>query len=72
MLRRYATMRPEASRADAESEAGLVHYEGVFILGSQTLCGHIDRTDFIWNNTKKRANCPGCLAVRDHVLGKRP
>jgi len=66
----FATMRGRSTAADAADEAGTVHYQGVGLVGTDTLCGHVDRTDFDWHDTKKRANCKGCLAVRDHVLGR--
>lgn len=52
-------------------EHGQVHYEGVGLIGSQTLCGHTDRMGWVWNASKKRVNCVGCIAVRDHVLGRK-
>lgn len=52
------------------TEYGLVHYEGVGMIGSQTLCGHTDRIGWVWNASKKRVNCVGCIAVRNHVIGQ--
>lgn len=52
------------------SERGLVHYEGVGMVSTQTLCGHVDQVTWDWQETTKRVNCPGCIAVRDHVLGR--
>lgn len=51
-------------------EKGIVHYEGVGLIGSATLCGHTDRPEYDFIATDQRANCVGCLAVRDHVKGK--
>lgn len=52
------------------TEVDLVHYEGCGQIGAHTLCGHTDRTVWRWAETKKRVNCIGCVAVRNHVLGK--
>lgn len=52
-----------------DTEANLIHYEGCGLIGSHTLCGHTDRTQWRFEETAKRVNCMGCLAVRDHVLG---
>lgn len=49
-----------------------VHYEGVGRVSTMTLCGAIDWMGAKWIDTKRRVNCPGCIAVRNHVLGKRP
>lgn len=49
---------------------GDVHYEGCYLIGSHTLCGHTDIQTANFITTTKRVNCRGCLAVRDHVLGK--
>lgn len=51
-------------------ETGLVHYDGVGLIGSSTLCGHTDWVGCDFVETKKRVNCEACKAVRDHVLGK--
>lgn len=53
-----------------EIEKGLVHYDGVGSVGTMTLCGHVDRVGWQWTQTTKRVNCTGCIAVRDHVLGR--
>lgn len=49
---------------------GEVHYEGCALIGSDTLCGHTDRTEADWQTTSKRVTCGGCIAVRDYVMGK--
>lgn len=51
-------------------EDGLVHYDGCALVSTQTLCGHVDQVSWNWKETTKRVNCAGCLAVRDHVLGR--
>ena len=53
-----------------ELEAGRIHYEGCGLIGSETLCGHTDRTSWKWAYTTKRVNCCGCIAVRNHVIGR--
>lgn len=45
----------------------VVHAEGVPLLSSQTLCGHIGRLDITWTETKKPVTCSGCFAVIDQV-----
>lgn len=55
---------------DRETERTLVHYDGPSLVGWQTLCGHVDRSDYTWISTTRRANCPGCLDVRKHVTGR--
>jgi len=52
------------------AEEGLIHYEGVGQIGSATLCGHTDRTHWTFESTTKRVNCLGCIATRNHVLGR--
>lgn len=47
-----------------------VHYFGCALIGSDTLCGHTDRMEADWEETTKRVNCRGCIAVRDYVRGK--
>lgn len=64
--------KSHANWQDVESETGIVHYEGCGLIGSHTICGHTDRVEMEWEETTKRVNCRGCLAVRDHVLGKQP
>lgn len=49
---------------------GLVHYDQAPIIGSGTLCGHTDRTKWTFKETTRRVNCPGCLGVQKHVLGR--
>jgi hypothetical protein len=57
---------------DDPDERDLVHYDAPALLGAHTLCGHVDRTDYAgWEYTSKRVNCRPCLAVRDHVLGRK-
>lgn len=51
-------------------EIGLIHYDGVAQIGSATLCGHTDRTQWRFAETTKRVNCRGCLATRNHVMGR--
>lgn len=51
-------------------EEGQVHYAGCGQIGSHTLCGHADWVNCDFTETTKRVNCAGCIAVRDHVLGK--
>lgn len=58
-------------RQDAAIEASLVHYEGPGLVAWATLCGHVDRLDYKWEQTNKRVNCPGCLDVVRHVKGIR-
>lgn len=41
----------------------VIHIEGVPLLGSQTLCGHVDRTTIDWSNTDDAPTCAACLAV---------
>lgn len=60
---------PEA-RTRRNDETDLVHYEGVALIGSSTLCGHTDWMDSSFVETTRRVNCSGCIATRDHVLGK--
>lgn len=68
MKRRIATEIKNPQ--DSETERGLVHYDGPGLVGWATLCGHVDRNDYTWVSTTKRANCPGCLDVRKHVTGR--
>lgn len=70
MRHKFATMRQGAHASDAAIEKGVVHYAGCGLIGADTLCGHTDRTDFDWHDTNKRVNCAGCLAVRNHVIGR--
>lgn len=63
--------------ADAETrEMGhkFVHYDAPGILGWDTLCGHVDRTDYRWKTTKAKVNCNACLAVVAHAaaLNEQP
>lgn len=67
MKKRIAVI-PESEREAVEE--GLVHYDGVGMVSTMTLCGHVDRTTWSWEETNKRVNCQGCIAVRDHVLGR--
>lgn len=53
-----------------DTEKGLVHYEGCALISAATLCGHTDRTQWRFEWTAKRVNCPVCLGVQRHVLGK--
>lgn len=52
-------------------ERGLVHYEGIDLIGTQTLCGRGDYPSWGWEFTRKRVNCPDCIAVRNHVLDRQ-
>lgn len=70
MKKRIAVI-PAAERAKDDIENGLVHYEGVGMVSTMTLCGHVDQTTWDWEETNKRVNCQGCIAVRDHVRGRR-
>lgn len=63
-------MKKRIAICDDPAEKNIVHYDGVFMVSTQTLCGHVDRTDYRWEYTTKRVNCPGCIAVRNHVLGR--
>lgn len=67
---RKLTAKNIKNQQDRESENGRVHYDGPFLTGWQTLCGHVDRTDFDWFETPAKVNCPGCLAVIKHIKGK--
>lgn len=67
MKKRIAVM---SGREHDATEEGLVHYDGVGQVSTQTLCGHVDRTTWDWKETNKRVNCVGCIAVRDHVMGR--
>lgn len=51
---------------------GDVHYDGCGLIGSHTLCGHTDIPGSSFQETTKRVTCRGCIAVRDHVLGRKP
>lgn len=65
------TSERDAKRYDPQcDEINLVHYEGVGLIGSSTLCGHTDWVGCDFVETTKRVNCSGCKAIRDHVLGK--
>lgn len=68
-MRHVKAIVPTREHIDAETERDLIHYEGVGIIGSHTLCGHTDQTKWRWEITRKRVNCPGCLGVRKHVMG---
>lgn len=48
--------------------ANRVHYDGVASVSTMTLCGAVDWVGARWIETTKRVNCPGCIAVRNHVL----
>lgn len=67
MRHRIAIIPPHEQEA---AEAGLVHYDGCAQVSTQTLCGHVDRTTWNWEDTTKRVNCIGCITVRNHVLGR--
>lgn len=69
-MRHMIAVVPPSERAEAETEADLVHYEGCGQIGSHTLCGHTDQVSWDWKDTTQRVNCPGCVAVRNHVLGR--
>lgn len=58
-------------REQGEAESNLVHYDGVALIGSSTLCGHTDWNGADFVDTTKRVNCAGCIAVRNHVLGRK-
>ena len=54
----------------------IVHYDGA--IGDYALCGHdLDGDEYggdTWDSakpSKKRVNCPNCIAIRNHVLGKK-
>lgn len=47
-----------------------VHYDGDALNGHMTLCGAVDWVGAKWVETTRRVNCPGCISVRNHVLGK--
>lgn len=49
-----------------------VHAAGVPAIGSQTLCGHTDRPDITWLNTRAKVSCSGCLAVIKQVHATQP
>lgn len=57
-------------RENGDVEESLVNYEGVGLIGSSTLCGHTDWVGADFVEVKRRVNCQGCIAVRDHVLGR--
>lgn len=45
----------------------IVHIDAPGILGWASLCGHVDRNDYRWQDTRTKANCHACLAVVKHV-----
>jgi hypothetical protein len=47
-----------------------VHYDGVASVSTMTLCGAVDWMGARWIKTTRRVNCSGCIAVRDHVMGR--
>lgn len=56
--------------ADAETrEMGrkIVHHDAPGIMGWQTLCGHVDRTDYRWKKTREKVDCRACLAIVAHA-----
>lgn len=53
-----------------DETANLVHYDGVGQVSTMTLCGAVDWVGAEWVETTQRVNCRGCIAVRNHVLGK--
>lgn len=68
----YMAKASSGYRAEWEDNQGVVHYEGVPLIGSATLCGYTDLVGCDWSSTHKRVNCKGCIATRDHVRGKEP
>lgn len=61
----YAT-RFDAGDAGQEGH-DVVHIEGVSLIGSDTLCGHVDRIDMTFEETTRAVTCKGCLAVWNFV-----
>jgi len=61
-----------AYRLDFEGDknGATIHYEGAALIGSHTLCGHTDLVGVEWGETNQRVNCSGCIAVRNHVMGR--
>lgn len=55
---------------DHEEIPNCVHYDGAAIISNMTLCGAVDWVGANWIETTRRVNCPGCIGVRNHVLGK--
>lgn len=53
-----------------EIEDSDVHYEGVPLIGSHTLCGITDIIEADYEVVNRRVNCRVCIAARDHVLGR--
>lgn len=77
MLHIEHTMRKEHSDGTITARR-VTHYEGVlgdsYALCGQDTVGDDDCMSESWDEAKqtnKRVNCPDCLAVRDHVLGRK-
>lgn len=67
MLKRYL----DPSQLDKFDEPpNIIHYDGCAQISNMTLCGAVDWVGANWIETTKRVNCNGCIAVRNHVLGK--
>lgn len=69
-MRHVKAVVPSSESFEKDEEASLVHYHGCGQIGSHTLCGHTDRVSWGWEDTTKRVTCIGCIAVRNHVLGR--
>jgi hypothetical protein len=61
----------DMGRDQDDSERGRIHYAGAGITGSHTLCGHMARVPWTWEDTTKPVNCRECLGIRNHVLGRQ-
>lgn len=66
MARRYA----DAETRDMGRK--IIHHDGPGLLGWDTLCGHVDRTDYRWVETRAKANCHACQAVITHAAAAQP
>lgn len=70
----YYTLAPYASEydnpefKDGTEGPGVTHAQGEGLCGMWTLCGHVDRNDYIPNDTNNPVTCPGCRSVIAHVL----
>lgn len=60
----------QSQLAEFDELPNCVHYNGAAIISNMTLCGAVDWVGAEWIETTKRVNCPGCIGVRNHVLGK--
>lgn len=45
----------------------VVHSPDFHTGGGQTLCGHVDRMDIVWHDTKKKLSCKNCRAIINFV-----